>query len=124
MIVIKHDDWLKEGEKRYGEHIEDWKFICPICKKISSGQEFKDLGAKANDIPQICIGRLMENPQSAMGTKNIKGIGCDFAAFGLFRFAPITVIFEPDPSGDTKNKCDVFDFADDPLTEQKEAQNA
>ena len=38
------EEWLAEGERLFGKYYEDWKFKCPRCGNVASGQEFKALG--------------------------------------------------------------------------------
>lgn len=64
--------WKSEAERRFGKNVEDWRFRCPHCGRVTSGREFRAAGAKPDDIYNQCIGRFDE-------TK-----GCDWAAFGLF----------------------------------------
>ena len=73
------EEWRTEGERLFGRFIEDWKFKCPRCGNIASGQEFKDAGADTNSIYCECIGRY------------VKGKGCDWAAYGLFDICTVHV---------------------------------
>jgi hypothetical protein len=82
-------EWRTEGERLFGRFIEDWKFKCPKCGNIASGQEFKDAGADSNSIYCECIGRY------------VKGKGCDWAAYGLFDICTVHVDGHP-----------VFEFAE------------
>ena len=84
------EEWLAEGERLFGEHIEDWKFKCPRCGNIASGQEFKDVGAESNSMYCECIGRYLKRK------------GCDWAAYGLFDICTVHVIGTP-----------VFEFAEE-----------
>ena len=43
-------EWRTEGERLFGKNIEDWKFKCPKCGNIASGQEYKNAGADSNSI--------------------------------------------------------------------------
>lgn len=81
-------EWLKEGERRYGKDYKNWKFKCPKCGRINSGLEFYEAGADTNAIYCECIGRYD-------GSK-----GCDWAAYGLFDICTTHVAGKP-----------VFDFA-------------
>lgn len=86
----KLEEWLSEAERRFGKAIENWKFKCPRCGNIASGQEFKDAGAEPNSIYCECIGR------------HVKGKGCDWAAYGLFDICTVHVDGYP-----------VFEFAEE-----------
>lgn len=83
-------EWFEEGKRLYGPRIEDWKFKCPSCGNVATGQEFKDAGANPNDMYCECIGR------------HVKGKGCNWAAYGLFDICKVHVDGMP-----------VFEFADD-----------
>ena len=81
-------EWLAEGKRLFGNHFEDYRFKCPRCGNIASGQEFKDVGAKPDNMYCECIGRY------------VKGKGCDWAAYGLFDICTVHVDGKP-----------VFEFA-------------
>jgi len=95
------DQWLEEGKNRFGEDFINWKFICPRCGNIASGEDFKKLGATPNDIYCNCIGRYDKNK------------GCDWAAYGLLDICTVHVDGQP-----------VFDFAplDSERPTRKEAE--
>lgn len=82
------DEWLAEGERRFGPYHEDWKFVCPKCGNVASGQDFKRAGAKPNAMYCECIGRYLKHK------------GCDWAAYGLFDICTVHVDGQP-----------VFEFA-------------
>lgn len=84
----KKEEWLAEGKSLFGENFEDWKFVCPRCKRINTGKEFKEAGAEPNSMYCECIGRYDK-------TK-----GCDWAAYGLFDICNVEVDGNP-----------VFEFA-------------
>lgn len=84
------EEWREEGSRRFGLAPEGWKFVCPACGRVNTGQEFKDAGAEPKDMYQCCIGRFDK-------TK-----GCDWAAFGLFDICNTEVEGIP-----------VFDFAEE-----------
>ena len=75
-------EWREEGNRRFGDDIEDWKFVCPACGRVNTGQEFKDLGATPDDSYTTCIGR--HNGKGVTPNKSDPKYGCDWAAFGLF----------------------------------------
>ena len=83
MEIMTRQEWLAEGERRFGEKYSNWKFVCPKCGNIASGQEFKDAGAEPNDMYANCIGRFVE------------GKGCDLAAYGLFDICKVHVDGQP-----------------------------
>ncbi len=74
------EDWRKEGAEKFGEDPRNWKFICPACGHIASGQDFLDAGADINDSYQECIGRHTGKSAPRKGDSS----GCNWAAYGLF----------------------------------------
>src|ERR1700685_345399 len=109
---ITHEDWLKEGAKRYGEDRKQWKFKCPLCKTITIVQEWIDAG-EPRMIAFSCIGRTKEKRRDAFAIGK-KG-PCNYAGGGLFRLNPITIIQK---NGESE---DVFDFANQPLEGKTDA---
>ena len=81
-------EWKAKGEELFGKDVENWKFKCPACGNVASGQEYKDAGAEPDSIYCECIGR------------HVKGKGCNWAAYGLFDICTVHVDGQP-----------VFDFA-------------
>lgn len=82
------EEWLAEGERLFGTDYTKYRFKCPCCGNVATGQEFKDLGAKVNSIYCECIGRYTKDK------------GCAWAAYGLFDICKVDVDGEP-----------VFEFA-------------
>lgn len=73
-------EWLAELEKRYGKDSKKWAFKCPACGKISTVQEFLDVGAERNVAYVECIGRHTGKGEPKKDSKD----GCNWAAYGLF----------------------------------------
>jgi len=101
MIEFEVDEWMKEGERRFGKDYTDWKFVCPICGNVACMEDFKpfkDEGAIPDSVTQVCIGRFYpKDKRYAMSPEHgIVGTGspCDYSANGLFRFAPVRVFFK------------------------------
>jgi hypothetical protein len=99
MIKQTLEEWREEAKSRFGERGRDWKFVCPSCSNIQSGQDFIDIGMtdeqSKNKAYQSCIGR------------ETKEKGCNWAAYGFLGTlgkgrSVIT------PEGD---EVEVFDFA-------------
>lgn len=100
------EEWLSEGKKRFGDDFTNWKFRCPACGHVASGQDFKKLGAKPNDMYQICIGRANGKGTDGMKGKD-EGNGCNWAAFGLFgTLDKGRIVITPEGK-----EVEVFDFA-------------
>jgi hypothetical protein len=89
------EEWLAEGERLFGTKYEDYRFKCPRCGNIATGQEFKDAGQNPNAMYCECIGRY------------VKGKGCDWAAYGLFDICKVHVdgnpVFEFAPKEEESN---------------------
>lgn len=109
-ITQTFQEWLNEGTKRFGEDFTKWKFKCPCCGHVASGQDFKDLGADLNDMYQICIGRINGKGMRGFDSKKMNNNdGCDWAAFGLLgNLGKGRTVISPD-----NKKIDVFDFAEE-----------
>lgn len=72
--------WLEEGKRRFGEDALQRRFVCPMCHKEYSVQEFIDAGGKGGPY-QECIGRYLGagSPGAPDGNPN----GCNWVAYGL-----------------------------------------
>ena len=87
------EEWRAEGTRLFGKDPENWRFKCPSCGNIATGQEFKDAGQDPDSMYCECIGR------------HVKGKGCNWAAYGLFDICNVHV-----------NGAPVFEFA--PIEEE------
>lgn len=72
-------EWLAEGTKLFGTDYTNYRFKCPRCGNVATGQEFKDAGKDVNAMYCECIGR------------HVKDKGCDWAAYGLFDICKVHV---------------------------------
>lgn len=101
------DEWVAEGERRFGKDFEKWKVRCPMCGKVSSVGDFKEAGADSPDNAFVeCIGRYTGQGSPGEST----GDGCNWAAYGLYgipRDDKYIIVF---PDG---HKRECFPFADD-----------
>lgn len=105
MLQQTLEQWREEAAARFGEKTAYWKFVCPSCSGVQSPQDFIKHGLEpqdaANAAYQECIGR------------KVQGIGCDWAAFGLFgTLGKGREVITPE--GKT---VEVFDFAPVPVPE-------
>lgn len=79
--IMLHDDWGNECIKRFGEDPRGWKFKCPRCGHVQSGNDFIAAGIKYwQDCYTDCIGRY------------VKGVGCDWTLGGLFQIHKLSVL--------------------------------
>lgn len=101
-----HEEWLAEGERRFGKDFSDWKFVCPSCghvQAIGDFRQYADRGATPESASQCCIGR-MTGAQGAFDAEKFKP--CNYTVNGLFCLAKSVVVF---PDG---NEQAVFEFAE------------
>ncbi|KIL37972.1 hypothetical protein SD70_29685 [Gordoniibacillus kamchatkensis] len=100
LIKQTMEEWRTEAKERFGEKTADWRFICPRCGNEQTPRDFVEkAGMKAEDAAntsyQGCIGR------------EVKGIGCDWAAYGLFgTLGKGRIVIAPNGK-----EVEVFDFA-------------
>lgn len=96
-MKISQVDWEKKGVELFGDDKWNWRFVCPKCGDERSLNEVKD------EYPEL-KGRGWRPGQECIG-RCVIGIGCDWAAYGLFR-GPVIVMA-------TENSSEVpyFDFA-------------
>lgn len=102
------DEWLAKGAELFGTNILNWAFICPMCGKISTGKDFKDLGVDPNHIYNTCIGRYNGKGISGLSFKGDTPpeFGCDWAAFGILKtFGRGDIVIKDD------HEINVFKFA-------------
>lgn len=87
--TMTHAEWVAEGTRRFGGDWMAWRFVCPACGHVASTLDWKKAGAPIGAVGISCIGRWLGSQRQAFGGE---GPGpCDYAGFGLFRIAPITV---------------------------------
>lgn len=93
-ITMTHEEWLAEGRKRFGENELLWRFVCPRCGHVQCAEDFRQFqhyGATTASAYSECLGRY------PVAVKKPQGKGpCDYAARGLFQFAPLRVLIDGD----------------------------
>lgn len=92
---IKQAGWEAEGVSLFGDKMRNWKFVCPCCGFVQSGNDFLAAGADVIAAQSMlgfsCIGRLSENSREAFG----EGPGpCNYAGGGIFPRNPVIIILE------------------------------
>lgn len=86
---LKYAEWRAEGMKRFGQDEMKWRFRCPCCGHIATGEDYEAAGAPQNAIGFSCIGRWIGAKRQSLGGR---GPGpCDYAGGGLFRLGPVEV---------------------------------
>lgn len=88
---MKKTEFMEQGNKLFGENFDDWVFVCPVCNKEQSNNDFKKIGIDAREKGYIafsCIGRFIEGSKDALGSKGGKAEkGCNYTNGGLFKLA-------------------------------------
>lgn len=92
-------EWQAEGRRRFGEDEFQWRFVCPACGHVQTVEDFrpyKERGATAESAAKECLGRYLDTRYKAFGKNPPKTpkSPCDYAAYGLFRLAPLIVVDE------------------------------
>ena len=82
--TMEFDDYVAEGERLFGPLKKKWRFVCPRCGTVQSGEDFQAAGKEIDFILKVlgfsCIGRYVE------------GVGCDWTLGGLFQIHTLEVI--------------------------------
>lgn len=112
--VRTRDEWLAKGKELYGEKMGEWKFRCPSCGHVQTGNDFKKLKADGNFDGVIesvvyfsCIGRWLPE---ATGTIFNKARPCNYTNGGLLCITDDFVKIEDDEGC---NGVPVFPYADE-----------
>ena len=95
------EEWIKEGEKRFGQDQMEWKFVCPVCRYVAATKDWLAIGAEEDEVAFSCVGRHMKNKRKAFGGKEGPG-PCDYAGGGFYNMNPVKI------GGEENN---YFDFA-------------
>ena len=99
--------WIAEGTRRFGDNMEDWLFVCPVCGHVTSIKDWYSAGAPEGVVAFSCVGRW-----KGAGQYSGEGTGpCNYAGGGLFKLNPVTVITKGDPTIETDEPLSLFDFA-------------
>ena len=91
---MSYADWIAEGEKLFGPEAKKWRFVCPICGYVQSGEDFMSKTTLEKERVQevigfSCIGRWIDGAR-----ESFEGTGegpCNYAGGGLFRMNPIHI---------------------------------
>lgn len=116
--------WQREGVRRFGSNIATWRFKCPSCGQIQTGDDYRRWGAPIRDIDRrlgfSCIGRTIAeaNPSAKVVgfMEPTQGFGCDYAGGGLFRINPLHVIYGLSKKDGEEEIRPTFAFADEDPT--------
>lgn len=61
------DEWRAEARRRFGERLQDYRFKCPRCGNVATGEDFKKAGANPNAMYTECIGRYNGKLSAVIG---------------------------------------------------------
>lgn len=101
--VMTREEWLAEGERRFGKDMALWRFKCPVCGNVQSIKDFQTLIKNPqNYVYFSCIGRFLPD---CPGNFTNKKSPCDYTLGGLFTLHKVAVIMDG-------KKNPVFEFAD------------
>lgn len=114
------EEWHAEGRARYGDNVVMWKFRCPSCGFVQSALDYRSWNFNVKEIDLrlafSCIGRSIAERGLALPIvefmESHKGYGCNYAGGGLFRIAPVEVVFGISKETGEEAIRPVFDWAD------------
>ena len=106
MKMVPYDEWIQEGERRFGKDQKQWGFKCCNCGHVQCMADFEALSSYTGRPETVvffsCIGRWS-------GGKGELGNGlspCNYTLGGLFKIHKLTVVY---PDGEREA---VFEFAE------------
>jgi len=88
---MTYEEWHAEGERRFSPDLMIWRFVCPLCDRVASMQEWNDAGLDEGHVAFSCVSRAD------------KKTDCDYAGGGL---NPVVISFHDRADRET------FAFAD------------
>lgn len=98
MIEMTRQEMIEQGKKLFGDGINSWVFVCPVCGKEQSNNDFLKLGIDAREKGYIgfsCIGRFIEGSYKGLGDgSGDKSMGCNYTLGGLFVLNKKTIKFD------------------------------
>jgi len=107
MATITEADWWAKGAELFGPEQTKWRFVCPRCGNVESMEKART--EHAESLEQLRAGKY--SVESECIGRHIRGVGCDWAAYGLFA-GPVFV------QRDSGSKTPVFDFDGKPFTSE------
>lgn len=91
---MTYEEWIDEGERRFGQEPMEWRVVCPSCGHVQTPRDFmkfvpEDLMSKLWAFS--CIGRVDGvHGNVDMGTKPGP---CNYTSGGFFNISPFKVKF-------------------------------
>jgi len=93
MKTMSIEDFRKEGLKRFGDKLKNWRFICPVCSTIQSGEDLHKAGIDKDKVQDYlgfsCIGRWTDAGPYKDGDP--PGKGCNWTLGGLIRIHKLEI---------------------------------
>lgn len=85
LAVYELEEWLAELTDRFGDDRRNWAFQCPACGKVSTMQDFIDVGGYGADASQKCIGRVTGKGEKFLYAPDDTTFpnGCDWVVNGF-----------------------------------------
>lgn len=100
---MTHEEWLAEARRIFGDNPREWKWVCPICGKIMSLEDYRQAGAPNNEVAVSCITRWLPGGCESKSPSPFPNQVCNYAGYGLIRANPIHIV---------DKDTDTFAFAD------------
>lgn len=112
---LTHAEWVAEGNALFGadSKMRDWRFVCPQCATVTSGQDFMDLFRSQGLTEDEANVKGAQMAGRACIGRHTSDAGCDWCAWGLFRGPREVVLPRSDPAVDGS-------FPDETLAEQQD----
>ena len=100
--TITREQWIAEGEALFGKDVRKWRFVCPRCKHVQSGESViaHNPGLSRGE-PSDAISDWIYFSCEGRHTPKY---GCDWTLGGLFQIHTVEVIDPP------RRPWRVFDF--------------
>jgi len=97
--TMKVDDYFLIAENRFGRDPRKWKFVCPMCNKVQSVQDFLNLKERMDEdtirghIGFSCIGTFNGRGTEILFNDNNEKSkhGCNYTLGGLFQIHTIEI---------------------------------
>lgn len=104
--TITYGEWLKKGEKLFGENKAKWKFVCCNCGNVQSIEDFEkhNIESPETKVYFSCIGRWT----GGKGELGNKEKPCNYTVGGLLDISQLKIIKD-------KNEISAFKFADNQI---------
>jgi len=100
-IRMTKDEYIAEGERRFGSDRMEWAWVCPVCKHVQTARDYKEAGAPEGAVAFSCVGRWLGAGSGFTG----HNAPCDYAGGGLFGLNPLYV------TDDNDKEHHLFEFA-------------